>query len=50
MQDFREVLDEILVSEEMLQTRIAELGVEISRDYQNESLHLVCILRGGVLF
>jgi hypoxanthine phosphoribosyltransferase len=50
MQDYREVLDEILVSEEMLQTRIAELGAEISRDYQNESLHLVCILRGGVLF
>jgi hypoxanthine phosphoribosyltransferase len=50
MQDFREVLDEILVSEEMLQTRISELGVEISRDYQDESLHLVCILRGGVLF
>jgi hypoxanthine phosphoribosyltransferase len=50
MQDYREVLDEILVSEQMLQTRIAELGAEISRDYHNESLHLVCILRGGVLF
>ncbi|MEJ2597618.1 MAG: hypoxanthine phosphoribosyltransferase [Anaerolineales bacterium] len=50
MQDYREVLDEILVSEEMLQKRIAELGIEVSRDYRNESLHLVCILRGGVLF
>jgi hypoxanthine phosphoribosyltransferase len=50
MQDYREVLDEILVSEEMLQTRITELGAEISRDYEHESLHLVCILRGGVLF
>ena len=50
MQDYREVMDEILVSEEMLQTRITELGAEISRDYEHESLHLVCILRGGVLF
>jgi hypoxanthine phosphoribosyltransferase len=50
MQAYQEVLDEILVPEEMLQARIAELGAEISRDYQNESLHLVCILRGGVLF
>jgi hypoxanthine phosphoribosyltransferase len=50
VQDYREVLDEILVSEEMLQTRITELGAEISRDYEHESLHLVCILRGGVLF
>jgi len=33
-----------------LQKRIAELGAEISRDYQGKSLHLVCILRGGVLF
>ena len=50
MQDYREVLDEILVSEELLQSRITELGAEISRDYKHESLHLVCILRGGVLF
>ncbi len=50
MQDYREVLDEVLVSEESLRARIEELGAEISRDYQNESLHLVCILRGGVLF
>ena len=50
MQDYREVLDEILVSEELLQSRITELGAEISRDYEHESLHLVCILRGGVLF
>ena len=30
--------------------RIAELGAEISRDYVDKNLHLVCILRGGVLF
>ena len=50
MQDYREFLQEILVSEETLQKRIAELGVELSRDYAGQDLLLVCILRGGVLF
>ncbi len=50
MQDYREFLQEILVSEEALQKRIAELGVELSRDYAGQDLLLVCILRGGVLF
>ena len=50
MQDYREFLQEILVSEEALQKRIAELGVELSRDYTGQDLLLVCILRGGVLF
>ncbi len=50
MQDYREFLSEILISEEQLQARIAELGEQISRDYANQDLLLVCILRGGVLF
>jgi len=48
--DYREVLAEILVSEDQLQARVAELGAEISRDYAGEDLLLVCILRGGVMF
>ena len=50
MQDYREFLDEILVDEESLQRRITELGTQISNDYQGKSLHLICILRGGVMF
>jgi hypoxanthine phosphoribosyltransferase len=50
MQAYKEFLDEILVPEEALKNRIAELGQEVSRDYQDQDLHLVCILRGGVLF
>jgi hypoxanthine phosphoribosyltransferase len=50
MQDYREYLDEILVTAEALQQRIAELGAEISRDYAGQRLHMICILRGGVLF
>jgi hypoxanthine phosphoribosyltransferase len=50
MQDYREFLSEIIVSEDALQQRISELGVEISRDYQGQDLLLVCILRGGIVF
>jgi hypoxanthine phosphoribosyltransferase len=50
MQDYREFLHETLIDAETLQERIAELGAEISRDYQGQDLHLICILRGGVLF
>lgn len=50
MHDYHEFLDEILVSEDALQRRIAELGAEITHDYEGQDLLLVCILRGGVLF
>ena len=50
MQEFHEVLAEILIDEETLQERVAELGAEISADYQHDNLLLVCILRGGVPF
>ena len=50
MWDYREFLGETLISEETLQERIAELGKEISRDYRDKNLLLICILRGGVMF
>lgn len=50
MQDYHEFVDEILIEEETLQKRIAELGAEISHDYAGGDIHLICILRGGVLF
>jgi hypoxanthine phosphoribosyltransferase len=50
MQDYHEFLEEVLIPEDVLQKRIAELGAEISRDYQGKELLLVCILRGGVMF
>jgi len=50
MQDYREFLAEIVVSEDALQQRIAELAAEISRDFQGQDLLLVCILRGGIVF
>ncbi len=50
MEDYKNFLKEILVTKENLQKRIAELGAEISRDYEGKELLLVCILRGGVFF
>jgi hypoxanthine phosphoribosyltransferase len=50
MQNYHEFLDEILIPEDKLQQRIAELAAEISRDYAGQDLLLVCILRGGVVF
>jgi hypoxanthine phosphoribosyltransferase len=50
MQDYQEFLKEILIDQESLQNRIAELGAEISRDYAGKHPILICILRGGVMF
>jgi hypoxanthine phosphoribosyltransferase len=41
---------ETLINEERLQTRIRELGRQISIDYAGQDLLLLCILKGGVLF
>ena len=40
----------VLISEEELDSRIRELGEQISRDYAGKTLHLVCVLKGGVFF
>ena len=41
---------ETLISEEKLQARIAELGAEISKDYEGKEIVVLCILKGGVMF
>ena len=50
MQDYRNFLDEVLIPTDELQARIAELGKQINADYQGKNLHMICILRGGILF
>ena len=50
MQDYNDILAEILIDEQTLQKRIRELGAEISADYPDGNLLLICILRGGVPF
>jgi hypoxanthine phosphoribosyltransferase len=41
---------EILIEEERLQARIAELGRELSQDYAGRDLLLVGVLKGAVFF
>ena len=50
MKDYKEYLAEILIDEQTLQRRIAELGAQISHDYAGQELLLICILRGGMIF
>lgn len=50
VQDYHEYLEKVLVTEEQIQTRVKELGAEISRDYAGKELLIICILRGGVVF
>ncbi len=40
----------VLISEEDLDRRIQELGEEISRDYEGQQVHLICVLKGGAFF
>ena len=40
----------VLVPQEKLEQRIREMAEQISKDYEGESLHLVCILRGSIFF
>ncbi len=41
---------ETMLSEQEIDVRIRELGMEISRDYAGKSIHLICILKGSVYF
>ena len=50
MQKYEDIIAEILIDEVTLQGRVRELGQEISRDYADTDLLLICILRGGVVF
>ncbi len=40
----------VLLTEEEVDKRIRELGEQISKDYEGEEIHLVCVLRGSVFF
>ncbi len=40
----------VMISEEDVDAKIAELGKQISEDYAGKQVHLVCILKGSVFF
>ncbi len=41
---------EIMYSEEEINKRIAELGAQISREYQGKEITMICILKGAAAF
>ena len=43
-------IDKILISEEQIKRRTKELAEQISRDYEDKDLVLICVLKGGVVF
>jgi hypoxanthine phosphoribosyltransferase len=45
-----EVVGRILVDEQSLERRVAELGQAISQDYAGKDLILICVLKGAVAF
>ncbi len=40
----------VLISEEEVDKRIQEIAARISRDYEGRSIHMICVLKGGVFF
>jgi hypoxanthine phosphoribosyltransferase len=48
--ELEEAVGDILIDEETLQSRIAELGTEVSADYRGKELLLVGVLKGAVFF
>ena len=49
MKDIRSEL-KVLLGAEKVQNRIAELAVEISNDFKNKPVKIICVLRGGIFF
>lgn len=41
---------EVLMTEEVINKRIQEIGEQISKDYAGKAVHLVCVLKGGSFF
>lgn len=40
----------VMLDEETVDKRVAEIGAEISADYAGKQVHLICVLKGGVFF
>ena len=40
----------VLLSEEEVNRRITEIGEQISKEFEGEDVHLICVLRGSTFF
>jgi hypoxanthine phosphoribosyltransferase len=41
---------EVMIDEQTVDKRIAEIGAKISEDYAGKTVHMICVLKGGVFF
>ena len=49
--DFSKKYDiSVYLTEEQLNKRIAEIGVQITEKYRGQSVYLLCILKGSIFF
>jgi hypoxanthine phosphoribosyltransferase len=48
--ELEQAVGEILIDEDALSTRVAELGADVSADYQGRDLLLIGVLKGAVFF
>ena len=40
----------VLIEEDEIDKRIAELGAQISADFEGQTVHLICVLKGSIMF
>ena len=40
----------VLLTEQEVDDKIKQIGMQISKDYEGKDVHLICILKGGVFF
>ena len=40
----------VLIPKSGIETRVIEIGAQITKDYQGKNLTLICVLKGGVMF
>ena len=40
----------VLLSEEEVDKKIEEIGKQVSRDYEGKTVHMICVLKGGIFF
>ena len=50
MSYFEDKLREVLITEEQIREKVAELGAQITKDYEGKELVIVSILRGSMVF
>ena len=43
-------IDFIVISEDDIKKRVAELGLQISEDYKDKEILVICVLRGAAVF